>query len=157
MTYRQAATDDIPRLIQLRMEYLHADFGELSPAEDQALLAQLPRYFLDHLGIDLRVFVADLDSEIISTVFLFLAEKPANPHFITGRTGTLMNVYTCPPYRRQGHAAALVQMALDFGRSYGLSYVELNATNEGTPLYHKLGFYDRPRRHQPMKYIFNTL
>ncbi len=37
-------------------------------------------------------------------VALLIVEKPMSPSFITGKTGTVLNVYTKPEYRNKGYA-----------------------------------------------------
>lgn len=48
----------------------------------------------------------------MSCCFLLITEKPANPSFVSGRTGTVLNVYTKPEYRRLGIARSLMRELL---------------------------------------------
>lgn len=77
---------------------------------------------------------------VISTAFLAISEKPVNPSFITGKTGTLLNVFTYPEYHRMGFATKLVCHIIDEAKQLGVSSINLSATQEGKPLYEKLGF-----------------
>ena len=41
-----------------------------------------------------------------------MVEKPLSPMFITGRTGTVLNVYTKPAYRHRGYAKKIMEKLL---------------------------------------------
>lgn len=88
---------------------------------------------------------------MIASVFLFLSEKPANPAFITGKTGTILNVYTKPNYLGQGIAKKLMEMAIANAKKLDLSYLELEATKDGAPLYRKLVFDKKVSHYESMR------
>ena len=137
-------------LIALRMAYLEADFGELAPEDEASIRAALPSYFERHLGRDLVAFAALAeDGSIASAALLLVSEKPANPRFVNGHIGTVFNVYTVPDYRRLGLASQVMAELVSYAREEDLDLVELNATDEGYPLYRSLGFEDAVL-HRPM-------
>lgn len=149
-TSAQIAHEDIPELIELRMAYLAADFGQLDDADEQAIRAALPSYFERHLELDLLAFgMRAEDGSIASVALLLVSEKPANPRFPNGRIGTVFNVFTVPEHRRQGLAALVMSELVAKARELGLDLVELNATDEGYGLYRSLGFADADL-HRPM-------
>ncbi len=147
----QAHFDDIPELVELRLGYLAADFGELSEEHRKAIPAELAPYLRFHLGRDLRVFVAREDGHAVCTAWLLLVDKPPSPRFPHGRTGVLFNVYTRSTYRRRGLARRVMEALLDDARRHGLDVVELHATEDGYPLYRALGFEDDSTTHRPMR------
>ena len=57
-----------------------------------------------------------------------------------GKRAHIMNVYTKADYRRRGIARQMVTMLLDEARERKVSYVSLDATENGRPLYTALGF-----------------
>ena len=59
-----------------------------------AMRKRLPIYFQTHLNKDLIAFIAKDDDRIVATTFLLVVDKPPNPHFINGRVGEVLNVYT---------------------------------------------------------------
>jgi len=152
MHIRKANENDIPKLINMRLAYLSEDHGGLTEEQTNIIKAQLQAYFVKHLNNDLFAYVCEDNEEIVSTVFLLVAEKPANPNFITGLTGTILNVYTLPQYRRRGIAENLLKMAIQDAKNMNLSYIDLNATQAGYSLYRKLGFTDNKSKYVPMKY-----
>lgn len=151
MKYRRAISQDIPRLIDMRISYLREDLGGMEPEIEQKILGQLTYYFRAHLNRDLRVYVAE-EVHIIATVFLNVISKPASPLFPSGRTGNILNVYTSPEYRRRGVAETLIGMAIHDAEEENLAYIELKATKEGEFLYHKLGFEIENETYTAMKY-----
>ena len=146
--YRKAGKNDIELLIKLRLDYLNDDRGELSEQDKSAVAAQLKEYYPKHLGTDFIAYIAETDGNIIATAFLAIKEVPANPAFITGKTGTVLNVFTYPEYRRKGIATELLKRLIEEAKAQNLSYIELSATESGKPLYEKLGFQTK----QPSKY-----
>ena len=93
VTYRKATHNDVELLIRLRLDFL---------TEDRAISAKTQQRRSFHsCGIlctaDEQSFVALLaedNGQAVSAVFMAVAGKPANPSFITGKTATILNVYT---------------------------------------------------------------
>ncbi len=152
MIIEQATLADLDQLVHLRLAYLSEDFGDLSTDQTLQIRQSLPSYFQHHLQNDLLAFVArDEGSRIVSCAWLLVVPKPPSPRFPRGRTGVLFNVFTEPSHRRQG-LARLVMGAL-IGEAYRrqLDVLELNATEEGYPLYRSLGFADDSTTHRAMR------
>jgi GNAT superfamily N-acetyltransferase len=80
------------------------------------------------------------DGSIVSGLGLWLMDWP--PHMIGpgARRGNILNVYTEPPFRRQGIARQLMIVALDWCRAKGIRAVILHASDNGQRLYDSLGF-----------------
>lgn len=51
-----------------------------------------------------------------------------------------MNVYTRPEFRRRGLATEVLKLMITDAKTLGLSNLELGATDQGAPVYRKLGF-----------------
>ncbi|MEA5048834.1 MAG: GNAT family N-acetyltransferase [Eubacteriales bacterium] len=157
MQFRLANKTDIPSLVDLRLAYLCEDFPSQTAKISSMIQEQLPDYFHRRLGNDLLVFVCEEDARIVSTVFLLITEKPANPNFPTGLTGTVLNVYTQPQYRKRGYATRLMELAIREAGLQNLSYLELKATKAGLPLYRKLGFIPEKSKNPSMRYpVFHS-
>lgn len=142
MQIRKATVQDTDLLIRLRLDYLREDQGELSPEEQALITNQLRDYFTTHLSMgDFIALLAGEGQKTMAVAFLVITEKPANPAFITGNTGTILNVLTYPEYRRRGIAYELITALIGEARGQGVSQLELSATAQGRPLYEKLGFH----------------
>lgn len=58
------------------------------------------------------MYVARDEVDIVSCAFLLIVEKPMSLLFVTGKTGTVLNVYTKLKYRNKGFAKNLMTMML---------------------------------------------
>lgn len=151
--FTQAQMSDMPELVRLRIAYMRSDYGSLSDAEEQEMHRVLPDYFERKLGQELIAFIAKAGNTIVSTAFLLIAEKPANPHFLNGKVGEVLNVYTEEPYRHRGVSTRLMRDLIAVAREKGLNRIDLCATKEGYPLYKKLGFVEKEQPYIDMRYI----
>lgn len=154
MIFEKANAEEIPALVNLRFAYLEEDHGGFTDDTRERLGSVLPAYFEEHLNRDLFVYAAK-DGAIVSCAFLVIKEIPANPDFITGRIGTVYNVYTVPNDRRKGLAKRVMRELLSDAEKFGLDFVELKASKDGYHLYKTLGFQETNSQYVPMrKYIF---
>ena len=64
----------------------------------------------------------------------------------------VLNVYTCPSYRRRGYAKRIMETLLDEAKKMEISVIELKATENGYPLYHSIGFVDDGSKYHIMKW-----
>ncbi len=156
MEFSIATHDDIDQLVEMRMLYLYEHFKEITETSKKSIEESLPRYFSHHLGENMIAFVARENNKIVSTAFLMIIEKPANPNFITGLIGEVLNVYTCKEHRRQGIAKHLMQMLLAYAKEHKLDFIELKATSDGYVLYKNLGFKKVTATNPSMKYIIES-
>ncbi|MBP1537624.1 MAG: GNAT family N-acetyltransferase [Ruminococcus sp.] len=153
MLFGKAQIEHIDQLVQLRLDYLAEDHGSLSPQESEQIASKLPEYYKKHLNSDFFVYICCSGDEIVSCVFLLVTEKPANPDFLNGKTGSLLNVYTKLEHRHNGYAKKLLEMMLDDARAMCLDFVELKATDDGYGLYKKVGFKDAVSKYHNMKFV----
>lgn len=71
---------------------------------------------------------------------VLLCPWPANPKEPCTERAVILNVYTEPEFRRRGVARLIMQAILGWVKGRGLRSVNLHASDEGRPLYEKLGF-----------------
>ena len=137
---RKATLNDIPSLIRLRIDFL-SDGRKLIQEEESEIRAQLEKYFPKHIAENTFVGIfAEADEQIVATVYLAISERPANPLFITGKIGTVLNVYTYPKYRGRGIATKVIRAIIEEAKHLGVSHIELLSVNEVKNLYEKTGF-----------------
>jgi len=153
MHFEKAVLSDIPALTDLRIAYLQEDLGAIAEDALHSIRAALPVYFEKHLNNDLMAFVAREGGTIISCAFLLIVEKPMSPAFITGKTATVMNVYTMPEHRHKGYARKLMTLLLEDAKALDVSIVELKATEDGYPLYRSLGFEEAVAKYHSMRLV----
>jgi ribosomal protein S18 acetylase RimI-like enzyme len=153
MIFGKASNQDISKLTDLRIAYLQEDLGDISDEDLSLLQKSLPTYLEQHLNQDLMVYVAREADEIVACAFLLMVEKPMSPAFITGNTGTVLNVYTKPEHRHKGYAKQLMTMMIEDAKVSGVSVIELKATEDGYRLYKSIGFEDVTGRYRNMKIV----
>ena len=145
--------EDIEQLINIRLLYLYEHFKTIADIDADTIRKNLYTYFNKHLSTDLIAFIAKENNEIISTAFLVIIEKPANPNFINGRTGEILNVYTRKNYRKLGIATNLIKNIILYTKENNIDLLELKATNDGYNLYKKLGFNEEKSKCTRMTFI----
>jgi len=155
MLFEKANLNDVRDLVELRIDYLSEDYGDIPQSKLSLIADSLPDYFNRHLNNDLFVFVCRNEHLILGCCFLYISEKPSNPTFINGKIGTIMNVYTKPEFRRKGIAGELIKLLLRESEINNLDYVELKATDSGYNLYKSLGFEDVVSKYHNMKYVID--
>jgi GNAT superfamily N-acetyltransferase len=134
VTIRQTCKEDLQDLLHL-YAHLHSDDDALPPQSD---LARIWGALCDNPAI--RCIAADLEGQIISSCILLIIPnltRGARPY------GIIENVITHPGFRREGHAKAVLQYALELAQSAGCYKVMLlsNRKNEEAHrLYEALGF-----------------
>lgn len=151
ITYRKATKLDIDVLIDLRLEYLLSDRGFLSEKDKDKITVQLKEYFNRNIDTAFLAVIAESNGEVVSTAYLAISEKPANPSFITGKIGTVLNVYTRPQFRRKGISTNVLTLLIERAKQYDVSKIELSATEMGKSLYTKLGFSEKKSRYTDMQ------
>lgn len=153
MTFEKATIKDISMLTDLRIAYLQEDLGTITDKDLGLIQTSLPSYYTKHLNQDLMVYVTRKEDDIVSCAFLLIVEKPISPSFITGKTGTVLNVYTKPEYRHKGYAKQIMTMMLEDAVVLDVSVIELKSTEAGYSLYKSVGFEDVIAKYHNMKIV----
>lgn len=152
MIVEAAQMTDIPALIELRLAYLEEDHGKMSEDEFEIIRRDLPDYFKRNLNQNLFCYLVREQEEIAACAFLLVVEKPMSPAFLTGKTGTVLNVYTRPAYRHKGYARQIMEKLLADAAERNVSVVELKSTEDGYRLYQSVGFVDDVSAYHLMKW-----
>lgn len=141
MKIHKATIADIDSLINLRVAFLKDELISFTQEEEENVRNKGLIYFEKHINADeLIALFAKVDNEIVATVFLLITEKPISPLYPNGYTGTLLNVFTYPQYRRLGYAKSLIEEVIRLAKERNVSLIDLIATPDGIELYKKLGF-----------------
>ena len=155
MDFGKANIDDLDLLVNLRIAYLTEDYGNIPDNQLNEISDKLPNYFRRHLNNDLYVYVARCENDIVSCCFLLINEKPSNPTFVNGITGTVLNVYTKAEHRKKGIAKMLLNQLISDAKKMNLDYLELQATDAGYNLYKSVGFKDVISKYHRMKIVLD--
>lgn len=152
MIVENAEIADIDLLTELRIAYLKEDYGTLDEEDILKIRRDLPDYFKKNLNENIFCYLIRDKENIVACAFLLVVEKPMSPAFITGKTGTVLNVYTNPAYRHRGCAKKIMNKLLSDAMEKNLSVVELKSTEDGYHLYKSVGFTDEVSRYHVMKW-----
>ena len=151
VVFDRANKDDIPELIRLRIEYIIDDYGSISEQERRSMKEHLPDYFERRLGKELIVFVARAEKRLVAAAYLLIIEKPSNPSMLNGLVGEVFSVFTEREYRGKGISTRLMNDMIAYAKDKCLCHIDLKATDEGYPLYKKLGFEDKSQKYIDMR------
>lgn len=152
--FDNANMNDIDELVRLRLAFITEDAGALSSRQEQCIEEQLRDYFNRKLGKELIAFVARDEVHIVAVAYLLLMEMPANARLLNGLYGEVLNVYTLPEYRGKGLCTTLMQQLIEYGKKCGLGCIDLSATENGYPIYIKLGFKEKEQNYKDMRLTF---
>ncbi|MGY3943135.1 GNAT family N-acetyltransferase [Aeromonas tecta] len=145
MLIREAVAADIPALVDLRMQ-LFCEVGELvTPLADPALWQSTQAYFTQSMQEgSARSWVVEAEGRLVACGTLALFVRPPYPGNLAGREAYLLNMYTQPAWRKQGIAGALLEVMATHAREQQLGKLWLHASDEGRPLYERMGFVTNP-------------
>ncbi len=149
LTFRKADPSDLDLLVSTRMTVLRAA-NQLPPDTPPPQVEQQSRtYYADALadGSHTAYLVFDDDRWIGAGGISYYRVMPTvdNP---TGRKGYYMNLYVAPAYRRQGICMQLLDLLTADAHARGVTFLTLEATAMGRPVYEKYGF--RAMAHEMM-------
>ena len=141
LEYRKASTADIDLLTKTRIEVLLTANGlpgdtDMAEVEKQSH-AYYERAIADKTHTAYLVF--DRDQFVGAGGISYYQVMPTY-HNPTGRKGYIMNMYTRPEYRRMGIAYHTLDLLIQDAGEKGVTFISLEATAEGRPLYEKYGF-----------------
>jgi predicted GNAT family N-acyltransferase len=152
LIYRKLTQDDIDLFVKLRLDFLSDINKEMTEKYREIMTDSLKQYYLKHFVKNEFIgIICEYNSNIISTAFLAISEKPANFHFINGKIGTLLNVFTYPEYRKNGISTNIMKMVLEESKKQNISEIELLATEDGEKIYKKFGFSESDNKYMKLR------
>ena len=141
ITYRQATLNDINILINSRVEFMKDYWGEQDEQTISTLEKELEMFFKETIPNQAYISVLAFDGETwVGVGGMSIQCRPGSFRLPNGKSGYIMNMYTIPAYRRRGIALSVLDKLVEIGRQSGIKLFDLNATEEGEPVYIKYGF-----------------
>ena len=141
ITIRQAGPEDLDTILHHRRSMFH-DMGE-GTAESLDRMVENTRPWLKRALADgsYKAWLAETDErKIAAGGGVLISSWPARPEDPNTRRALVLNVYTEPEYRRQGLAREIMLRIIQWLKEDGFRSVFLHASDDGRPLYEKLGF-----------------
>ena len=139
--YRKATISEIDTLVRIRIDFLR----DADKIKNDEVIEILHKNNRDYFAVSMAdgsfiSWVAVENGEIIATsgvTFYTLPPSPSNP---AGKTAYISNMFTYPPYRKQGIASKLFDLSVQEAKANGITKILLDATAMGRHLYEKYGF-----------------
>lgn len=132
--------EDVDSFWKLRLGLLK-ELGEICSDINLIELEQSTKdFFLSSINKNLICYGVVENNEIISIVSLCLFDRIPYPENLKGKEGYILNVYTCPGFRRQGLAKLLLQEIIIYANNHNINKLWLNSSKYGKCLYSSLGF-----------------
>lgn len=138
MSRRELGKKDLEAFLALRMEFL-LSYNEIP---EEGKLREDTRAYLERY-LETEDFFAlgeEREGELIAACMVCLYDTSPAVDNPSGRYAELRNVYTKPPYRGRGIARELVLWSMEEAKRRGAGKMRLHYTEDGLPLYKKLGF-----------------
>jgi len=141
ITIREAGPSDSAIILHHRRS-MFRDMGE-GTVEELDRMVEVARPWLARALADssYRHWLAlDSSGRVVGGGGVLLCPWPANPKDPCTERAVILNVYTEPEFRKRGIARQVMRTILDWIKQQGLRSVNLHASDEGRPLYERLGF-----------------
>ena len=141
MRIREATSSDIPALLRHR-RLMWWDMGRRDETALNVMEKAATEYFTQALPEgSYRGFLAIAPSgEVIGGGGIVISPWPGVIGQAHPRRAMILNLYVERQHRRQGVASALMKRMIAWCRQMGFCSVALHASEEGRPLYERLGF-----------------
>ncbi len=141
ITIREAQPSESAIILHHRRS-MFRDMG-VGTVEDRDLMVEVTGPWLARALADgsYRHWLAlDGSGRVVAGGGVLLSPWPAHPKDPCTERAVILNVYAEPEFRRRGIARQIMRAILDWAGERGLRSVNLHASDEGRPLYEKLGF-----------------
>jgi len=144
IVYRRATIDDVPALVDYRIQFLNELFDHPENEDTAVVRKSLRKYFAQAIpSKDFIAWVAEYDGRIIATGGMVMWQKPAMYGGVeSGRLGYLLNFYTVPEARRKGIGTRLLNELVEEAKAFGLKYLHLHSSKDGIHIYRRAGFVE---------------
>lgn len=139
--YHRATLADLEQLVESRVEVLKAA-NDLDVSADMQKVAEHSReYYKKALSDGSHIaYLVSANGSLVGTGGVSFFQVMPTYHNPTGQKAYIMNLYTAPAYRRQGIAWQVLERLVSAALSQGISFISLETTIMGRPLYEKYGF-----------------
>ena len=145
LEWKRAGLDQLEALVSLRLRVLRA--ANLLPEDTPMpeIESATRSYYEQTLHDDTCMILLVMnDTQIVSTGSVCFYQVMPTCDVPSGRKAYIMSMYTEPAWRRQGLARETLRLLIDEAHCRGVSWITLEATAAGRPLYESMGFIPMP-------------
>lgn len=156
ITYRKAQIEDIPLLVDMRMNLL-SSANKKSREELKHVEDKLYAYYRANLNTQKHVAYLAYDGDTVAgTGGMCYYDVLPTYHNPSGKHAYIINMYTMPQMRKRGIAGTILDMLVKEALAADVKYISLEATAEGRGLYEKYGFVPLPAEMQFQNEAFDA-
>lgn len=137
ITVEKAGKERLSDVLAIRREMLAVVNNVPESGISDEIMRISEEYFSSDLHTTVLVYCDGKLAGCASICWLTVMPTYSHP---TGKRAHIMNVYTRSEFRRMGAARKMMEFLLEEARVRGVTYVSLDATKSGRPLYEALGF-----------------
>lgn len=141
VNFIKVSLEHIDTITSLRLALLE-ELGEVNSKEEKHLMETSTKEYLQKAlsNNEFISYMAEINGEPASISGMVIFHRPPYLENLQGMEAYILNMYTVPKYRGNGLAKQLLQNCIDESKNYGVKRIWLHATEEGAPLYKKMGF-----------------
>ena len=156
--FQKATIEDIPILLEYRIALLHSAVEEDDVTKWDFVKKQIEQYYRVAIPDETHVaYLAFSGDKCIATGGVCFYQTLPTYFKPTGKKAYIINMYTVPAYRRKGIATQILDLLVKECLARKVSYISLEATDAGRPLYEKYGFAILQSEMQYMNETFEGL
>lgn len=138
MEIRKATYNDIDLIVKNRFEFINSFYNVDFPVNFEGNTFE---FLLKHIQDDSLLCQLAIDSnKIVSMAILCIYDLLPTVKNPSGKNGYIFNVYTLKSYRNKGLSTMLLKNMIEEAKSLGIGKIFLATTDDGLPIYTKLGF-----------------
>ncbi|RFZ77879.1 GNAT family N-acetyltransferase [Lacrimispora amygdalina] len=139
---RKSVYQDIPQLVQLRMEFLKKDQGEEAVNKYPELNAKTEEFINRYLNKNLDIFIAEVNGELIAVLCVFYLELLPRLVSKDSKCAHMSFVYIKPQYKDEELEKSLYENSMKHAKEKGAEVFEINVLEKDIPMYESAGFID---------------
>lgn len=145
MIFRLAELRDIDALTEMRRDFTLEYNPDISPDTFSAFEEECREFLMEAIeGDRWQIFVAEVDGQVISHIFLQLIDKMPRPGRVTHPFGYVTNVYTLPSYRGRGIGAKVDAAMQKWAKEQELEMLVVWPSRNSVTFYERNGFQRCP-------------
>ena len=140
----QATANDLDLLVDMRILFGDELVGKQDPTVESDYRNSLRQYFAAELDQTYLSCYATVDGIAVAIAGMVVRKQPGSLKNPSGLWEYIMNVFTLPAYGGRALSTQVMRALMEYAATRGITAFELHATEQGEPVYQKLGFKIHP-------------